>query len=155
MGDTKTVDSERDITLPAGMMALLDQTRRQHEEIARLLGDRWRGVGRIVCAWDGTPLHSAAQAGNSDAVLMLLAAGADMNIKDNKGKTPLELVSVRDKAGMEQSLHVLPQDDKRLVRIVQDAWMPAFPREEGYLNTGEAFTMFFGKSGKWQVTDKK
>lgn len=57
VGDTKTVDSERDITLPAGMMALLDQTRRQHEEIARLLGDRWRGVGRIVCAWDGTPLH--------------------------------------------------------------------------------------------------
>jgi integrase len=57
VGDTKTVDSERDITLPAGMMALLDQTRRQHDEIARLLGDRWRGVGRIVCAWDGTPLH--------------------------------------------------------------------------------------------------
>ncbi|MBR4423824.1 MAG: ankyrin repeat domain-containing protein [Mailhella sp.] len=102
-----------------------------------------------------TPLHSAAQAGNSDAVLMLLAAGADMNLKDNKGKTPLELVSTRDKAGMEQSLHVLPQDDKRLMRIVQDAWMPAFPREEGYLNTGEAFTMFFGKSGKWQVMEKK
>lgn len=57
VGDTKTVDSERDITLPAGMMALLDQTRRQHEERAQLLGDRWRGVGRIVCNWDGAPLH--------------------------------------------------------------------------------------------------
>ena len=57
VGDTKTVDSERIITLPAGMMALLDQTRRQHEERAQLLGDRWRGVGRIVCNWDGAPLH--------------------------------------------------------------------------------------------------
>ena len=57
MGDTKTEYSERIITLPAGMMALLDETRQQHEERAQLLGDRWRGVGRIVCNWDGTPMH--------------------------------------------------------------------------------------------------
>ncbi len=102
-----------------------------------------------------TPLHSAAQAGNADAVLMLLTAGADMNVKDNNGKTPLELVSASNKQGIEQSLGVLPQDDKRLIRTVQETWMPAFPREEGYLNIGEAFTMFFGKSGKWQVMEKQ
>ena len=24
---------------------------------SRLLGDRWRGIGRIVCNWDGAPVH--------------------------------------------------------------------------------------------------
>ena len=57
VGDTKTPSSDRVITLPAGMMALLDETRQQHEERAQLLGDRWRGTGRIVCNWDGTPMH--------------------------------------------------------------------------------------------------
>ena len=57
VGETKTVDSERDITLPAGMMALLDETKKQHEDLARLMGDRWRGEGLIVCNWDGAPLH--------------------------------------------------------------------------------------------------
>ena len=57
VGETKTVDSERNITLPAGMMALLDQTQKHQQEKAVILGDRWRGVGRIVCNWDGAPLH--------------------------------------------------------------------------------------------------
>ena len=57
VGVTKTPDSERVITLPAGMMALLDETRSEQQDRARQLGDRWRGIGRIVCAWDGSPLH--------------------------------------------------------------------------------------------------
>ena len=47
----------RTIDLPAGMMALLEETRKYHEDSAAVLGDRWRGSGRIVSAWDGTPLH--------------------------------------------------------------------------------------------------
>jgi integrase len=39
------------------MMALLYETRKYHQEMAQLLGDRWRGEGRIVCNWDGTPMH--------------------------------------------------------------------------------------------------
>ena len=39
------------------MMALLDETKKQHEDLARLMGDRWRGEGLIVCNWDGAPLH--------------------------------------------------------------------------------------------------
>ena len=57
VGTTKSESSDRAIRLPAGMMALLDETKKHHEQLAQLLGDRWRGVGRIVCGWDGTPLH--------------------------------------------------------------------------------------------------
>lgn len=57
VGTTKSESSDRAIQLPAGMMALLDETKKHHEQLAQLLGDRWRGVGRIVCGWDGTPLH--------------------------------------------------------------------------------------------------
>lgn len=53
----KTPDSERTISLPAGMMALLSETKAQQEEDARTLGSRWHGNGFIVCAWDGTQLH--------------------------------------------------------------------------------------------------
>lgn len=54
---TKSEAGERVVTLPAGMMALLYETRKYHQEMAQLLGDRWRGEGRIVCNWDGTPMH--------------------------------------------------------------------------------------------------
>ena len=54
---TKTEDSERTIDLPAGMMTLLAETRAQQDENAAAMGDRWRGEGRIVCGWDGTPCH--------------------------------------------------------------------------------------------------
>jgi len=57
VGETKSESSDRTITLPAGMMALLDETKKYHDHLAELMGDRWRGVGRIVCNWDGTPLH--------------------------------------------------------------------------------------------------
>ena len=57
LDDTKTPTSTRFISLPPGMVALLDETRQQHQERAELLGDRWRGDGRIVCNWDGSPMH--------------------------------------------------------------------------------------------------
>lgn len=57
IGDTKSEHSQRVIALPAGMMALLDQTKRQQEEREQLLGDRWHGYGRIVCDWDGRAFH--------------------------------------------------------------------------------------------------
>lgn len=57
VGETKSESSDRTITLPAGMMALLHETQQYHEYLADFLGDRWHGVGRIVCSWDGSPLH--------------------------------------------------------------------------------------------------
>ncbi|MGN1367942.1 MAG: tyrosine recombinase XerC [Aristaeellaceae bacterium] len=57
VGTTKSEASDRTVTLPAGMMALLDETHQHHQYLQQLMGDRWRGVGRIVCSWDGTPVH--------------------------------------------------------------------------------------------------
>lgn len=55
--DPKTEAGVRTIDLPPGMMALLEETRKYHEDAAAFLGDRWRGCGRIICAWDGSPVH--------------------------------------------------------------------------------------------------
>ena len=41
----------------AAGLALLEETRKYHEDAAAFLGDRWRGCGRIICAWDGSPVH--------------------------------------------------------------------------------------------------
>ncbi len=57
VGDPKSDAGRRTIDLPAGMMALLEETRKYHEDAAAFLGDRWRGCGRIISAWDGTPVH--------------------------------------------------------------------------------------------------
>ncbi|MDD3212185.1 MAG: tyrosine-type recombinase/integrase [Eubacteriales bacterium] len=56
VGDTKSFAGERVVDLPPGMVALLDETRKYHEYAKSVLGDRWHGTGRIVCAWDGAPL---------------------------------------------------------------------------------------------------
>ncbi|XP_075535954.1 osteoclast-stimulating factor 1-like [Dermacentor variabilis] len=40
-----------------------------------------------------TPLHSSAWKGHSDIVRMLLVAGANKNVKNKEGRTPLELAS--------------------------------------------------------------
>ena len=57
VADPKSQAGVRTVDLPAGMMALLEETRKYHEDAAAFLGDRWHGCGRIVSAWDGTPLH--------------------------------------------------------------------------------------------------
>lgn len=57
IGTTKSDDSTRIIDLPPGMMALLEETRKYHEDAERVLGDRWYGCGRICCNWDGRPYH--------------------------------------------------------------------------------------------------
>ncbi|MEA5013146.1 MAG: tyrosine-type recombinase/integrase [Candidatus Limiplasma sp.] len=56
-GTPKTEAGERLIALPAAMLTLLDETRKYQEDIALRVGDVWQGDGRIVCAWNGTPLH--------------------------------------------------------------------------------------------------
>lgn len=53
----------REVTLPAGMMTVLEETRKYQEEAKAILVDRWRGDGRIVCQWDGTPYHHDTPSG--------------------------------------------------------------------------------------------
>lgn len=57
VGSTKSDASDRIVDLPDGMLRLLEETRAYQEYCASVMGDRWRGVGRIVCNWDGTPMH--------------------------------------------------------------------------------------------------
>lgn len=57
MDTPKSAAGERLISLPAGMMTLLHETLAYQQELATLLGDSWHGDGRIVCGWDGSPVH--------------------------------------------------------------------------------------------------
>ena len=50
-GDPKTEAGERLISLPAGMMAVLHETRAYQEDAAATVGDVWVGEGWIVHAW--------------------------------------------------------------------------------------------------------
>lgn len=56
-GDPKTEAGERLISLPAGMMAVLHETRAYQEDAAATVGDIWVGKGWIVHAWNGAQLH--------------------------------------------------------------------------------------------------
>ena len=56
-GDPKTEAGERLISLPAGMMAVLHETRAYQEDAAATVGDVWVGEGWIVHAWNGAQLH--------------------------------------------------------------------------------------------------
>lgn len=56
IGETKSESGERLVDLPPGMVALLAETQKYHNYAREMLGSRWHGTGRIVCAWDGTPL---------------------------------------------------------------------------------------------------
>lgn len=54
---TKSDESMRVIAVPAALMTLLDETRRQQQEHRELLGSRWREHDLIVCDFDGSPLN--------------------------------------------------------------------------------------------------
>lgn len=54
---TKSDESMRVIAVPAALMTLLDETRKQQEEHRALLGSRWREHGLIICDFDGSPLN--------------------------------------------------------------------------------------------------
>lgn len=45
--------------------------------------------------WSRTPLHWAVETGNKDIVELLMSNGANMNVKDNLGKTPLAIAEER------------------------------------------------------------
>ena len=56
--DTPKSDAaDRVISLPDGMLQLLAEILAGQQRDAALIGDAWHGDGRIICAWDGSPLH--------------------------------------------------------------------------------------------------
>ena len=46
--------------------------------------------------WGETPLHAAARKGNTKMIQLLVAAGADVNAKDQDDKTPLYIAKKKD-----------------------------------------------------------
>ena len=44
-----------------------------------------------MCDTIGTPLHFAAQGGHKEMVELLISKGADINLENNHGQTPLAL----------------------------------------------------------------
>lgn len=54
---TKSDESMRVIAVPAALMTLLDETRKQQQEHKVLLGNRWREHNLIICDFDGSPLN--------------------------------------------------------------------------------------------------
>jgi ankyrin repeat protein len=63
------------------------------EEIAALL--LRRGANVIAATKGYTPLHAAAQFGSVGVARMLLRAGAELNAKDDNGRTPLAYAAQR------------------------------------------------------------
>lgn len=61
---------------------------------AKLLLDHGADVRVAVGAARSTPLHLAAEDGNSDCVRLLLDAGADPNVASRRRQTPLHLAAL-------------------------------------------------------------
>ena len=53
----KTYAGERIITLPAGMMTVLHETREYQKECQQLAPHLWKGEGWIIHKWDGSQMH--------------------------------------------------------------------------------------------------
>ena len=53
----KSDSAIRTIDLPPALIELLRELRASYDATAHALGARWRGDGRIICNWDGTPVH--------------------------------------------------------------------------------------------------
>ena len=62
------------------------------------------GLTPLHVAEEGTPLHLAAVSDHAGVVEALLAAGGDVNAKDEMGWTPLHWAAVRGQAGATKAL---------------------------------------------------
>ena len=59
-----------------------------------------------------TALHKAAWRGSAECVSVLLAAGADPEIRNNEGKTALDLCRVRDVRRLLVPQEIIEEDEE-------------------------------------------
>eukprot|EP00644_Phytophthora_capsici_P016341 jgi/Phyca11/117914/e_gw1.34.64.1 len=81
--------------LVTGQLALNIAIQQQHEPIARLLIDRGADVNQQDDVSLLAPVHNAIIMGNKALFRRLLKAGADVELADREGFTPLHWASVR------------------------------------------------------------
>jgi hypothetical protein len=74
-----------------GFTALITAVVHTHLEVARLLLDNPLTHVNDVDAGNWTALHHACKEGHADAVRLLLAAGATLRPRDDRGRTPMEV----------------------------------------------------------------
>jgi ankyrin repeat protein len=90
----------------------LNGTEQERNEIARILIEHGADVNHAMgdgsASGDGqTTLHFAAKDRNAGLVRMLLAAGANRNVKSNQGYTPLDVARFPDYAPNEEVISAL------------------------------------------------
>ena len=95
---------------------------------------------------EGTPLHIAAIEGQDDAVVLLIAKGAEVNVKDETGYTPLHLAAAK---ALKKTVEILlgaknvnvnaETDDKKTPLLLAVSGLPVgqFPSEEQRLAVAE------------------
>jgi hypothetical protein len=76
-----------------------------------------------------TPLHAACQAGSAESVRLLVEAGAQLDLRDNSNKTPLELCTDLIE-GVEKSSKELAQARSRSLIPFQDARLGCAPNTQ-------------------------
>lgn len=86
-----------------------------HREVAQLLIDHKADLKPTNALWVQTALHKAVQEKQGEIVKLLISIGADVNVKDGDGRTPLFLAverrdAVSDKALREHGATLTPED---------------------------------------------
>ena len=83
---------ERDLTFP-----LYHAARLGHQGMTLFLLQRGSEVDRSVSNTGETALHMAAKQGHLDIVMLLVGNGANINIEDSSGMTPMSVAAARGK----------------------------------------------------------
>lgn len=86
-----------------GLIPLHNAASYGHVDVAALL-IKYNACVNATDKWAFTPLHEAAQKGRTQLCALLLAHGADPTLKNQEGQTPLDLVTVSDRASLGKSV---------------------------------------------------
>ena len=95
---------DKDIRDSRGATALHDAMFQTNMEAVNLLIDHGYDIDAVSPVDGNTPLHNAVWANNASAAKILLGKGADKNIKNKQGQTPLALAR---KLGKQQLANLL------------------------------------------------
>lgn len=87
-----------------GMLALVDAVTENRPDIVRLLLKRGAQVNKPGDEYGWTPLHQAAQMGNSTLIGFLVEAGADLSAVTKEGNTPEMIARIAGKKSAAEQL---------------------------------------------------